>query len=230
MSNKIPYHIILIFSLISLAAFSCKKQETMPAPSSGRDYFPTELGSWISYKVDSITWNDFYTPVKVDTFSFFIKMKIDSQFVDDQGRTSFVWRKYYKTDSTSWELIKNYTITKTPVRVESYEENVRFIKMAFPVNATTTWDMNAFNSAKATSSYYDDYDIPETVNSHKFDSCAVVINADTETLISKDFYKEIYAKNTGLVYRSVTSVKKEMDGTWINGFQYSYIFMASGKD
>lgn len=214
---------ISLLTLFLIAIFSsCKKDEIFPAPALGQDYFPVTIGSSIIYKVDSITWNDFYTPVRVDSFSFFIKFEIDSSFIDNQGRESFYWRKYYRTDSTSWQLVKNYSLTKTETRVESFEENIRYIKLTFPVSNTATWNMNALNTLSSTSSYYDEYDMPYQNGSFSSDSTLVIINRNQESLIGKDYHKEIYAKHIGLVNRQEISVEKETSGKWKKGYLYSY--------
>ncbi len=220
-----------VLALLLLVNFSsCKKDVKLPPPNLGENYFPVVKGSWITYKVDSISWNDFYTPVRIDTFSYFIKLKIDSQYIDNEGRTTYIWRKYYKMDSTAWELTKNYTINKLPERVETYEENMRFVKLAFPVKNTTTWDMNTFNTLEATTSYYDDYDVSKTINFNTYDSCAVVILKDQETLIDKNYHKEIYARNIGLLHKYVIEIEKEISGEWKRGFFYTYTLTNKGID
>lgn len=90
--------------------------------------------------------------------------------------------------------------------------------------------MNALNVYKATSSFYDDYDIPRTINSHNYDSCAVVIHKNLETLISKDYHEEIYAKHIGLVYKKITEVEKTVNGEWKKGYSYSYTIIDKGQD
>lgn len=229
MKKPVLHSLFLLFILANLLGFtSCTKEVNLPTPHLGENYFPLQKGSWISYKVDSITWNDFFTPTQIDTFSFLIKLKIDTQFIDNEGNETYYWRKYYKTDSTAWELIKNYTITKKPERVETYEENLRYVKLAFPVKNTTTWDLNAFNTLKATSSYYDEYDVPKTINLIPYDSCVVVIHHDQESLINKSYHQEIYGKNIGLLYKNVVEVDKEVSGEWKRGYFYTYTIINKG--
>lgn len=229
MKRHIIHFLIPIFLFLIIGfSISCKKDTALAPPQLGENYFPIIKGSWISYKVDSITWNDFYTPIKIDTFSYFIKLKIDTQFIDNENRETYVWRKYYKTDSTNWELTKNYSINKMAERVETLEENMRYVKLAFPVKNSTQWDMNAFNTLDATSSYYDEYDVPKTINFETYDSCVVVIHKDDETLISKDYFKEIYAKDIGLLHKNVIEIEKEVSGTWKRGYSYSYTIIDKG--
>lgn len=210
------------FLLIIVLFFGCKKEAIMLNPDLGHNYFPVLSGTSITYKVDSITYNDFYTPVKVDTFSFYLRFDIDSSFTDSEGRITNYYRKFYKTDTSSWQLVHNYSITKTNFRVETYEENVRFIKLAFPVKNTTIWNMNALNFMNPTESYYSDFDIPKTYNNQLFDSTITIIHQDLETLISKEEYIEDYAKNIGLIYRHVVSISKDVSGKWKSGYIYSY--------
>lgn len=223
-------HIALNFSLLSalliLTFTSCKKDEDMPLPDLGTNYFPLKTGISITYKVDSITWNDFFNPVKIDSFSFYIRLDIDTVFYDNEGRESYYWRKYYRTDSTSWVLIKNYSITKTNLRAETFEENIRYIKLVFPLKNSTTWDMNAMNTLNLTESYYSEFDMPLNIGALHFDSTATVVHQSSETLISKDEYIEIYAKNLGLINRREISITKNISGKWTNGYSYEYTILS----
>jgi hypothetical protein len=207
-------------------ASACNKDEDFPKVDLGHDYFPLVMGSSITYEVDSIIWNDFFTPVKVDTFSFYIRMLIDSVFIDNQGRKAYYFRKYYKTDTTSWRLVKNYSLVKNEWHVEQREENIPYLKMAFPVNHTNTWDMNAMNSYTATNSYYLDFHIPSTVGGQNFDSTAIIIHQDLESLIGKDYHKEIFAKHLGLIYKEQISIEKSTSGQWLNGFSLKYSYLS----
>ena len=222
--KRIKNFTLLAFTLVVLA--SCGKDEVLQGVDIGQDYFPVNQGSSITYKVDSIVWNDFYTPVQVDTFSFYIRMMVDDTFTDDEGRTAYYYRKYYRNDTSTWQLIKNHALVKTSQHVETKEDNFTFVKIAFPVNSTTTWDMNSKNALDPTSSYFFDYHIPYTINGNSFDSTAVVIHKDLETLIGKDYHKEIYAKHLGLIYREEIAIEKESNGQWKNGYSLLYTLLS----
>lgn len=209
---------------------SCKKETIMLPPDLGEKYFPIKQGSWISYKVDSIVWNNFYTPVKIDTFSFYLKMKIDSQYTDNEGRTIYYYRKYYSLTNSNWQLSKNYSINKTAQRIETFEENYTYIKMVFPVKNSTIWDMNAFNIFDKTESYFQNYDVSKTYNGEFFDSCAVVNHQNLETLISKNYHEEVYGKNIGLLYKKLIKIEKAINGTWNNGVSCTYSIVGRGQD
>ncbi len=218
--------IVLIGAFFLLLVTGCKKEETLLITNNYDQYFPINPDKAIIYKVDSITWNDFFTPVKIDTFSYFIKFQIGEKFIDDEGRESYYYRKYYRTDTTSWEFRKNYAITKTAVRVELLEENIRFIKMVFPINNSIQWDMNAMNILNSTNSYYSEFDEPLTLNNFNFDSTLTIIHQDLETLIGKDFHKEIYSKHTGLIMQEVVAIEKSTNGSWKKGYKYVYTILS----
>lgn len=201
----------------------------MTPPDLGSSYFPLTVGSWVVYEVDSVSWNNFFTPTKIDSFSYQIKMVVDSSYLDNEGNTNYFWKKYYRDSTTAWTLQKNYSLRLSSDKAETFEENFRYIKLAFPMKNSINWDMNAYNSLDATSSYYDDYHIPLTVNDQAFDSCAIVIHQDFESLISKDYHQEIYAKHVGLIYKKKIAVEKEINGEWVNGYYFEYRYLDHGN-
>lgn len=61
----------------------------------GYDYFPTETGKYVTYKVDSIVYDDFYIPVKIDTFSFLIKEVIDAELEKSANKKNVKSSTFY---------------------------------------------------------------------------------------------------------------------------------------
>ncbi|MBN2747581.1 MAG: hypothetical protein JXR34_12715 [Bacteroidales bacterium] len=218
--------LVLISTLFFVLASGCKKEESLQITNNYDQYFPINSEQSIVYKVDSITWNDFFSPVKIDTFQYFIKFQIGEKFTDEEGRESYYYRKFYRTDTTSWVFKKNFAITKTAARVELLEENIRFIKMVFPINNSIQWDMNAMNILSATSSYYSEFDEPMSLNNYNFDSTLTIIHQDLETLIGKDYHKEVYSKHTGLIFQEVVDIEKNTNGSWKKGYKYIYSILS----
>lgn len=208
MKNQVQ--IIKIFVLF-LLVFSCKK-ETYDKPELGYDYYPVDIGSYVTYDVDSLYHNDFTG--KVDTFRFLIKEKITETFIDNEGRTTYRLERYKKEyvdtvvyDMLPWVLKDVWFVNKTDQRAEKVEENVRFVKMVFPVEKGSKWNGNAFNNMDQWMYSFQYIDEEEMVGTMLLDSVTTILQKDDESIFDKQYYLEKYAKNIGLVYKEVIDIK-----------------------
>ena len=204
----------LIFSLVCMllvATYSCKKDTVSSAPDQGYSYYPAKLKSYIIYDVDSIVYDDF----KKDTTEYKSQIKevMDSVFTDNQGRSSMKIIRYVKPYNDtipyaqmSWKVKDVWYATKTSSNVEVIEENIRFLKLYFPVKKNTAWNGNVYNTMGDWQYTYSEVDVALTLNSNYFDSTATVLQKDYTDLIDRKYYVEKYAKNVGLVYREIIDV------------------------
>jgi hypothetical protein len=192
----------------------------------GYNFFPIEKSNYSIYKVDSIVWNDYNTTV--DTFSFEVKLRIDSAFTDNSGKQSHRWKKYVKTDSNQWVFNNNYTLTNSSQKVETVQENMRYIKLVFPVVAGTVWNSNALNTDVETSAIYSDVDYSTSILNINYDSCALVIYEEEVNLIQEFIHQEIYSRNIGMIYKK--QVHKENKTTGLQGYFVEYKLKEYGKE
>lgn len=208
-----------IFILVIMLAFvySCKKseQETI---NMGYNYFPLITNSYSIYQVDSIAWDDYNTTV--DTFHYQVKLIVDSQYFDNENRESYRWKKFVKNDTNTWVFNTNYTLTITNDRLESVQENVRYIKLIFPVVAGASWDYNSLNTDLASKTQYSDVDYQTKVLNQNYDSCATVTYQDELNLIQEFFYEEKYARNVGMIYSK--HINKRKLSTGLQGYSVVY--------
>ncbi|MFL5763096.1 MAG: hypothetical protein ACJ77K_04080 [Bacteroidia bacterium] len=246
------------FSLI-LAGFSCKKEKDPPV-DLGYDYFPEKVGKFVIYDVDSFYYDDFTS--SIDTFKFQIKEKIQSVYNDAQGRATLRLERYIKNYSASvpynampWTIKDVWAANRLATTAEKVEENVRYVKLAFPVKKGQEWNGNAQNTNGGLTYSYLFFDQPRTIGGNAFDSVLQVNQQNSETLISKDFFIEKYARRTGMVYKQGIHVESQPNPDWANttlfpfgtdsliafnakpimsrvtkGFQYTYIYNSSGTE
>ena len=129
--------------MMLLLTLACKKEKKAEAVDLGYTYFPTEIGQYVIYQVDSISYNDFFNPVKIDTTHFQLKELVQSHFTDNEGRESDRLERYVrKNDSLPWVLRDVWYQTRTSTKAEKVEENVRFVKLIFPVEVNQKWNGN----------------------------------------------------------------------------------------
>lgn len=208
---------ILILITIIAFAYSCKKsdQETV---NMGYNYFPLETNNYSIYQVDSIVWDDYNS--SIDTFSYQVKLLVDSQYYDNENRLSYRWKKFTKTDTTQWAFNTNYSLTITNDRLESVQENMRYIKLIFPVVAGSSWDYNSLNIDPESDSQYSDVDYETSVLNNQYDSCATVTYEDEINLIQEFVFEEKYARNVGMIYSKHINKKKLTTG--LQGYSVIY--------
>lgn len=235
-------HTLLLFAAIAtLIFFNACKKEIVPSAevNIGQEYFPLSIGHYIEYDVDSFLYNDFSK--KIDTAKYEIRDEIVDTFSDNENRLSYIIYRY-RRDSISepWRELGTYYTTKTNFRVEVVEDNLRFIKLVFPVKENVKWYGNTFIPTKLNSELawldqwyykYDRISLPFTNGLRIFED-AVIINqndyvkgdpdADPDNYASKIFAKEAYAKNVGMVYREVENWVYQTTNKYRNGFKIIY--------
>jgi len=189
---------------------SCKN-DAMVDSDIGYGYFPTEIGHWVIYEVDSTVYDDFQGDT--DYYHYQVKEVLESGFTDNEGRPAIRVERYKRWqdsvlpyDSIPWYLSRVWAFTKTNSTGEKLEENERFIRLAFPVSEGKTWDGNAFNTIGQWTYKYKDVDEAYTIGSFIFDSTLLVEQKKEINLIDHRVYQERYAKNVGLIEKSVIDV------------------------
>ncbi len=217
-SYHMKYFITLIFIsfILTSSLFSCKK-EKQQAADFGYSYFPEKVGSYVIYDVDSFFYNDFTD--HIDTFKFQLKEKIQSVFSDNESRPTLRIERYIKKYDPykpypliTWKLRNVWVGNRTETTAEKVEENMRYIKLVFPVNGSSSWNGNAQNTADPWNYTYLFIDQPRTIGNLKLDSVLQVNQHDETNLIFKKYYIERYARHIGLVYKQVIDVQSQPDG------------------
>jgi len=199
-SIKYDASFFLIFIAVAFIATSCKKDKEIVTVDLGYDYFPDTKGNFIIYDVDSLFYNDFTSTI--DTFKFQIKEKITENFKDLSNRNTQRIERFYRKDSTKDWMIKDVWFSnKTTTTAEKVEENIRFVKIVFPLKKDNSWDGNRLNNLGTQA--YTLIGLNETfqIGSLYFDSIIKISQVADSNLIEKKVAYEIYAKHVGLIYK-----------------------------
>ena len=209
--------------LVLLAIYSCKKDKVIYPPPVYFNYVPTNIGNIVVYDVDSTYYNEFDSTIHV--FHFQIKEHIDSAYIDNMNRpTQRIER--FKRDSVTgpWYYVNIWNSTLTTSDFERVENNVRYVKLGFPITATQEWDGNAYNTLGAELYHYDSYHEPLSLFTStgimEFDSALTVLQADDNNLIHQKYGLEQYANHVGLVYKEFIDADKYITGQYKNGIIY----------
>lgn len=197
---------------LSLAFFSCKDDSVEPSSMpSYFAYFPLEQGAWIEYDVDSIVHLPLDDAGEVDTaiatYRFQLREVIDSAFVDGEGDTAVRINRYRRdNDTLPWEFFNLWTAKRTNDNAERTEDNVRFVKLAFPIDARKSWNGNAYNFFLEEVYIYRELYASKTIGPFTFDKTITVQQNDFNSNINRIFKQEIYAPEVGMVRKQSDSV------------------------
>ena len=213
---------ILLIILLSIILLSCKKDNLVPEKVDlGYEYFPVKIGHTLIYDVDSIA----YLQPSGDTIieKFRIKECIETVYKDNQNRDTYKLVRYKKKyqqgvsyDLLDWVLQDVWSVNLNKTRAEVNEENLRFIKLIFPIEKNATWNGNAQNNLGEWSYKYTEVHQPLTLNGLQYDSTLTVTQKKENTAIYYKNYTEQYAKGVGMIYKEVSDYTFKV----VNGILY----------
>ncbi len=210
----------LFFLAIMLFFFSCKKEKANYGSDFTRGYYPLKIGRYITYEMDSTLWDDF---LKVKTVKKYqVRYIVADTFRDNSKRLSYRIDVLKRTSETlPWIKHRVYYATPTDTHMEYVEENLRFIKIIFPLSNNITWDGNSMiSSTDQDYTYFQGWvysysNLGLGFNNGKafFDNTVMISQADEtlndpelhpDTYAYRTFGREVYAFDIGMVYREMT--------------------------
>lgn len=226
--------------LITLLLYSCSKKESAAPDPTEKNYYPVKTGYWVQYQVDSvkISFND--PRVDSTVVSYQMKEAIDSSEIDLAGNQRWLISVYRRTDSSSpWSFMKRWSLFMKDNVLHKIENDNDFIKLVFPITKGAQWYDQAYygtdieNRLGSKMKYeYKEVNAPFQGRNANFDSTAQVLYYDYEDAINKDFFREIYAKNIGLVYKEEYQLEKSPSDDWDKpqrGYSIRYHYMNHAK-
>jgi hypothetical protein len=204
-----PMMMATLLLLVSLFFWYCKPDDSSGPYNVGYDYFPYETGMWHHYDVDSTVWDDFTG----ETYYYESQILeiVESCFTVQEGNQALRIERYYRdSDTSQWVISDVWFANLKAATAEKVEENVRFIKLAFPVRMNNTWNGNAFNSLDSEEYEYEDIDEPFIIDGVTFDSTLMVIHSNSVNLIEEDIRYELYARHVGMIKKYTKTVSKNI--------------------
>ncbi|MEI6311657.1 MAG: hypothetical protein WCP57_05280 [Bacteroidota bacterium] len=220
----LPYF-SLIF-MVLFVTFSCDKKEEVQL-DMGYDFYPLEIGHYVTYQVDSFFYSDAAYPlIRIDTISYQFKEVIDTVYKDNENRDAYRIVTYRRADATAaWQVNRVWSAVRNVSSLVKNEDDLHFIKLIFPVNDNSTWSGNNLIVTDAENAYlngwtysYSNVNGSQLLNGVNYDSCVTVNQLDEENLIEKNYSVEQYAKQVGLIYKEQKFLGKQRNLT--NGWDF----------
>tara|TARA_B100000809_G_scaffold72104_1_gene69789 strand:- start:3213 stop:3896 length:684 start_codon:yes stop_codon:yes gene_type:complete len=221
----------LILISLTLILFSCsKKEEQKLNPDIGSGYAGLEVGKWVVYNVDSITYDDFDN--SIDTASYQIRELVDSKFLDLGDDEAFKIIRYRRdSDTLAWDIIDVWSSKLTATSFQKTEENIKYLKLILPVKESKTWNGNSMNNQSSILYEFDFVDQSKIIGGISLGNVLRVIQGGEDgldNLINPTFFEEKYAKGIGLVYkRSTDKVRSALNSPW-KGYDVIMTLSSSG--
>jgi hypothetical protein len=232
---------IFFLSIISSAIFfsACKKSTDDFAIIPLSDYYPLQVGKYITYSLDSTVFINFGT--KDTVIKYQVKHQVDALITDNLGRPAYrIIRFIRKTAANPWLPDNTFMAVPTTGTVEFIENNMRFVKMAAPIKNGFSWKGNTYIDTYSLNSdvkYLDDWDYtydslntPITLGAITVDSTLKVAQrdevignpSDVNSYSEINFGAERYAKGLGLVYRNFFHVEYQPPRPGVGGYKQGY--------
>lgn len=88
MSKRLLF-LLLVPALIFLVYACNKRTEDAPAFTDSRTFYPLAIGKYITYSVDSTTWNDFDCAHNKTMHHYNMRYTVNDTFIDLSGHLSY---------------------------------------------------------------------------------------------------------------------------------------------
>jgi hypothetical protein len=213
---------LLLLAFLAIAGASCNKTEndSLVYEEPTRGFYPLQVGRYVVYDVDSITWNNFDCTKK--TRHLQMRYMVADTFTDDAGRPSYrVDVEQRDNPDSAWAASQVFYATPTNTSIEVVMQNLRFEKLIFPIRESKQWFGNrAIDTTEPNLSQYggwvyrySDYLKPYNNGRLDFGSTVTVVAVDDsvnnpETMpdayAERNYFREVYAYAVGMVYREAT--------------------------
>ena len=169
--NLSKIYLILAVFLLVLSWKACKKDrlDDYKIDESSVVYFPLKPGMFHEYKVRQIVFDAFNNTA--DTFDLLIRDNQDTFFTDNIGRKAMrVERSFLNPVSLMTDSIKVFYYVVSNSHVEQVMNNIRTVKMSFPVGTELVWDVNSLNKSNRFSVFYENSSDTLSVNGVSYEN------------------------------------------------------------
>lgn len=217
MQLKMKQLLLVLLGVITVLFSSCKEESIAPVDVViDTGLYPLAIGNTWIYQTDSIIFNKQLN--SVDTLSGFVREKIIEEYLaTGEVNTYVIERAFRRGTDSPWTTTDIFNATFIDNKATRSEENLRFVKLLFPVEVGQKWDGNQFfdesikvNIGGEQIEVYKNWESKVThidstvvIGNIEYANSTVVILADSENSIEKRFVEEIYAKDVGLISREM---------------------------
>jgi hypothetical protein len=110
--------------------------------------------------------------------------------------------RYVSADTAqkNWEPRASIFALQTANNLQIVEDNIRYVKLTFPLGNVVSWNGNMYNSLGRRTFLLQGKDVSFAIeDSRKFERCTIVQETNIKNAIEEIFIKSVYAENIGLI-------------------------------
>ncbi len=207
--------------IISIFISSCKKESEHFASAQLSDYYPLEVGKYITYNLDSTVYYVNFGQ-KDSVIHYQAQDRVDALTTDNLGRPAYRILRFIRHNNTDpWAPNNTFMVVPAANSIEFVENNLRYLKLELPIKHDFSWKGNSFIDTYSNYTdvkYLEDWDyiydsvgMPLTINSITIDSTIKVFERDEflgqdpsipgTQYAEKNYAVEKYGKDIGLIYK-----------------------------
>ena len=207
---------ILFVSMAACTFMACSTTDNKDdIPSLGYEYFPLESGKTYIYRVDSLGYDNNTGSTVIDTLTYFYKVQMGEFFTDlNNEQACYINRFYADSLNGEWHEATTWVALRNANRAEQVEENIRVVKLVFPVSESKSWDGNMMNNLGFERYRITDYKVAY----QQFENTITVQQKNDSNAIEVIRSQERYASGVGMVYLKSDSLNTQTAGS--RGYRY----------
>jgi len=180
-------------------------------------YFPLQMGKYVVYTLDSIVYD--FAPgggTLRDSSRTWVRELVADTLRDNTGQLLYTIERSERASTDDvWQLKSIGTASRTTTQAIRTDDNLRFLKLVFPMDRRSEWDGNIWIDENREIEIagermrpfinwryeVDSIDTEASVGAFVFDSTLLVTEADDNNVIERRYSRVRYAKHVGLVWR-----------------------------
>lgn len=177
--------------------------ETETFEIEGLNFYPTDVGHFISYDVTETTYALRTAPQITD---YQVKERVVGVFKEAENGNPTIYKinRYQRKDaSENWNLDEVWTFRKDNQRIIKTESGTPFVILTFPLRDGEIWNGNGFNNLGRQNYQMTDLQgvYASEIDNFVFENTLTVREAQDSSAVEKNCSRAVYSENVGLVYR-----------------------------
>ncbi len=196
---------------------ACQETDLEPIPVVyNYSYFPMDSGAWREFEVTTIVIDK---PSNVfDTSRYYLLERWAGWTLGASYDSVMKLERFTKiAPNQSWNILSVWQSSILNQEAIQVEENIRYVKLNFPVQLNKEWNGNRYNRLDTLNKYnykIKTIDTPYSMNNLLFDSVLTVVQKEKSSAIDKIYFEEKFAVGIGLIEKVQTDVySKDVDQT-----------------
>ena len=209
--------ILAYFILLVVCSCTDEVHDPIDAGIYGYEYYPLEVGTSRTYKIDSIQFDVGAGNLPTqDSSTFYLREDVVELIEDLEGKDVYRVERYRaESPQGPWSIFDVITQSRTINQAFYTENNVRLINLVFPIRKGVRWKGDAFVKDRLivfiqgeSLEMYKGWDFrvlsadsSEILVGQEYQEVATIQQADSDNPIERRYSLEKYAKGIGLVFR-----------------------------